>query len=80
MAPGRAQAVDGRADDSAGVAGSFAAGIEPGDSGALPALRVADDPDRRAAARFRAGEGGVAEETAAEAAVHLREAVSTSAR
>ena len=69
--PRRAQAVDGRADDSAGVAGAFAAGIEAGDAGALPAFRLADDPHRRAAARFGTGERRVAEEPAAEPAVHL---------
>src|SRR5438067_10990289 len=69
-----AEAVDRRTDDSAGIAGPLATGIEPGDTGTLPGLRIAEDADRRAAARLGAGESRVPEEMAAKSSVHHRQA------
>ncbi len=54
------------ADDATGIAGSFSAGIESSHSGALSGLRVADDADGGAAARFGAGQGRITQESAAE--------------
>ena len=78
--PRRPNAVDGRADDPAGVAGPFTARVKPGDGRALPAPRVADDADGRAAAGLGPGEGGVAEESPAEPPVHERETASARPR
>ena len=74
-----AEPVDGGADDSTGVAGPFAAGIESGDAGAFPGLRVADDPDGRAAPRFGTGERGVPQESTAEPPVQRAAARSAEA-
>src|SRR5579872_4655121 len=48
----RSQAVDGRADDSTGIAGPFSDGEEPRHIRALARRRVALDSNRRAASHF----------------------------
>ena len=67
---GRSQAVDGRADDPAGVPGPLAAGVESVDCGALPGDWIAEDADGGAAAGLGAGEGGMLEEATVEPPIH----------
>ena len=65
---GRAQTIDGRADDSAGEAGPFTTGVEALDPGALASQRVAKDSDGRAAAGLGARQCGLFEEAPRETA------------
>jgi hypothetical protein len=65
--------VNGRADDPAGIAGSFTAGVKPGDRRTLSTAGITDDPDGRAAAGLRPCKSGIAEESPAEPPVHERE-------
>src|SRR6266852_6712819 len=60
---GGAKAVDGSADDAAGVAGAFADGIQPHNAGALSCHVVAGNAHGRAAAGFGTDEGGVLQES-----------------
>lgn len=73
--PGGAQTIDGRADDPAGEARAFAAGVKTQDGRALPSGRVTYDADWRAAPRLGAGEGRRLEKQALELTVHDRQTV-----
>jgi hypothetical protein len=55
---GYLDAIDGRGQDAAGIAGAFAGGIETGGVEALQAV-VAFDPHRRRGARLHAGKYGI---------------------
>ena len=68
--PGGAQAVDGRADDPAGEARTFTAGVKTQNAGALPSGRVTYDADRGTAPRFRTGKGRGLEKKALKLTVH----------
>src|ERR1700732_5302380 len=61
---GGAEAVNGGADDAAGVAGAFSHGVEALDAGGLTVHIIANDAHRGAAASFRGGQNRVFQKAA----------------
>src|SRR5436190_16957932 len=67
--PGRAEAIDGGADNAAGIAGAFADGIDAVDALRFSTVIVSHDANRRTAAGLGAYQGRLGQESASPAPV-----------
>ena len=72
-------AVDGSADDSAGIARTLAAGIESGETNVVKRERVAEDSHRSGSACFNGNHRCFRGQEAVAAASELKEAISQTA-